>query len=300
MSRQAADELLAEANGHLQDGIAGRLELGMDAESAERDAVAAFGNVKTIARQIIERRLQRRDRARLAALSVNHLFLYAALLCFTVSASPLLSGFFLLATVGSLILFAGMAGFARRPASLKVMAVSLGASVACFAAISSVFIDVGRFSGSGLVYRWEARKLADDDARLIQERSEDHGRFQALGFTWESSGRATGRYPMPLTVGDARYGRIDYRYTRNHEEAAAAWTALTDRAPARFDTTALQQVVSGLNNALSNPLPDTVAFCLPAAPYIAVLAGFMGGIDLFCGGLGAAFFRLRRRRRGAA
>ena len=290
------EELVAEAGDHLEEGIAGRRELGLNDEAAERDALAAFGDARTIAKRSIRRRLSPRDRMRILVLAFFHLFLYASVMGFTVGLNPVVSGCLVLATMGSLVAFAGMAVYARRPASLKVTVISLGASLASFTLISAVFLDIGAFGGSGLVYRWQGSSLAAYDAKLIEERTADRAQFDVLEQGWARDEKVAGGYMTPCRVGDPNYGRIEFRVEPRHDLAAAAWTDLQSNYFQRFSTDALKSAEEGIEQALVKPWANWSTFVHPGIPYILFLSMLVGGTDLFFGGLGTAAFALRRRR----
>ena len=297
LPKPVVEELVAEAGDHLEEGVAGRRELGLDDEAAERDALAAFGDARTIAKRSIRLRLSPRDRARILVLAVVHFFLYASVMCFTVGLNAIVNGFLVLATMASLLAFAGTAAYARRPSSLKVTVISLGASLASFTLISAVFLNIGAFGGSGLVYRWQGSSLAAYDAKLIEERTADRARFDTLEQGWARDEKVAGGYMTPYRVGDPNYGRIEFRVEPRQDLAAAAWADLQSNYFQRFSTDALEAAEEGTENALVKPWANWSAFVWPGAPYILLLAALVGAIDLFFGGLGAATFALRRRIR---
>lgn len=114
-----ATALVAEARDHLEDDVQARLELGATPEEAERQAVAAFGEVRAVAGTIVQRVEGRLKSARVGWLGGFYLLLmlYSWAVCRHLDAGRLAD-----APFGALVGFAWVSFRIRHPAPILVVA----------------------------------------------------------------------------------------------------------------------------------------------------------------------------------
>ncbi len=154
---------LAEVDAHLRDGIEGRLELGLDPESAERETIVAFGRVSELARLLIGEGLSRFRVARLRWLAAyfSTVFIYVSAVAYvSESAHPLTVLGLFAAGILTCLTGGAVASFrARRAAPIQIMASGLAASFLIWAAMGGFMLNLWAYGGMGYVGRFSANRL---------------------------------------------------------------------------------------------------------------------------------------------
>lgn len=307
LSRSLTDEdvalRIAEIDAHLQEGIEGRQELGLDREAAERDAVAAFGDAKKVANGLVREAFARRDAVRLRWLGAAFTLFVVGI----VMGPPIMQwselgyhSIFVLAwiCVGAF----GIAAFrARRPAPIPVLITGLGATFLLCVLTGTLWLNLGEFGGIGSVgpYDQDRNRVQLSD-RLTVVRASQATLAEAKR-TLASAGieafKTDGGYRGPeLHRWYAGSDPLKMRVFATGAEAEQQWL-LANRTMGQFDETILTANIDAMDEAMTHPLRNFMAFARQAVPVGVVASGLAMLLDLVAGGLGMAWLRARRGRR---
>jgi hypothetical protein len=293
---------LAEIDEHLRDGIEGRIELGLDHDSAVRDALATFGGVRKVARALVREAFAQRDAARLRWLGIAYSLFIVAI----VAGPPImrLSEFgyhslFVLAW-SSVVAF-GIAAFrARRPAPIPVMTVGSAATAMLCVLIGSLWVDLTAFGGTGMVGPLDDFNRDTLTKRLATVRSSQEtvsdARTALEGPAGAEEFRAGNGYRAPVVrswIVDSQPLRVEV--VKSGTQAARAWMEAGRKIDA-FDVSNLENNLSAIDRAAADPLRNFSSLATQAIPVGLVAAGGTALIDLIAGGLGMAWLTSRRRR----
>ncbi len=163
---------LAEADAHLRDGIEIRVELGLDLASAEREAVATFGDVERVSRAIVRESQARGVSVRLQILGR----VYASLVVLSFVSYRLLEVSVWTALLPFLVIAAGAIGLAftsfraRHSAPIPLAVVGVAATTTLWLAVGATTLNLFHYGGHGSVPRWEAASLVRKDQAWLAGR----------------------------------------------------------------------------------------------------------------------------------
>lgn len=276
---------LAEVDAHLQEGIEGRIELGMKEEAAEREAIASFGDTHKVARSMIRQLLVRWDVARLGFLALAGIAYVVTAQVGVVTQRPdaYMAGLPIVVLFGGL--FVSTAFVARRPATRAVVSVAL-LNVALLWVVSAVVVlnsqPIEGPKGSNLYVA--NRSHLPEMIQKVQGMAASHAEFdrnwaifktpnglQSLNQDWG--------YKVPALYAD---GRIRYT-TTDRRRAADEWERLHASYVTQTTGADLQQYLETLEDVRNHPLanaaknlPGLLRFNLPLAG-LAVIADFIFG-----------------------
>lgn len=298
---------LTEAEAHLREGVEGRLELGLDPDAAERDAVSAYGAAQTVAKAVQREALAPRDVVRLRLLGVAYALFIAGLVGGPTLMEAVRPAYYATFVLGWLAVagFAAASFRARRPAPVQVVSTGLAAAVVLWGLLGTTWLNLYAFGGGGVVPIGEVEEYVGKLRLSIALRTEGRRAFNAGWKTLNGAegveGLREGRgYRIPVLQRDEYYNdRLVVGYVSDPKAATQAWRDFRSYSLYYLDTTRETQNLAAVPAAqadplgnLLNPMPDLIAVSLTAA-------GAAGTIDLAFSGLGALAFGLRRRfRRG--
>jgi hypothetical protein len=162
LEREEIQAVLVETETHLRERMAALEEIGVSAESAAREAIAAFGPAIPYARDMAKaqdetpKALNRPVVAVAASLGAFALLLFpiSSLLVQVLPSTPFLTWMLLTAAVHPVAI--GAASYrSRRTIPLPLAGVSVATGLAMWLVLSVVFLNLYPLGGTGYVPRWE-------------------------------------------------------------------------------------------------------------------------------------------------
>jgi hypothetical protein len=294
---------LAEIDAHLRDGIEGRQELGLDAESAERETLMAFGTARKVAKSITANPARTTLRPRLMWIGTGYTVFFTFLMggWAIVERFPASYVWFFWAIIACVIGFAVAAFRARGPAPFQLLAVAAGATISCWFAVGLSWLNLYAYAGGGVIPPGQAGRFLEENRRLLAERSADRQVFESgwnllrspLGI---EALRTEGGYTAPVIQPVSYDRRPQYTILATAKEARKAWSDLSQRGRGLFDTVRPQSNITAILQAQADPWGNLLSQLPDVLTAGAVQGGAICVIDLTFGSLGAVAFVYRRRR----
>ena len=294
---------LVEAEAHLTEGVEGRLELGLSVEEAEREAVAAFGVVRTLAQATRPEKVKTRVTLLLGGYALG-LFFMAYGFSF-LEREPRSIECVLYAWIGLGLLFAVAAFRARRPAIIPVLSAGLIGAVTLWGVVGGTWLDLYPYGGGGVVPPGEADRQLTQAKRMLAERSTDRALLErGLASLRSPSGieslRVAGGFRAPVVKAYWGYDeRVVFTVVPDAEVARTAWISAGRQQRSALETDRLEGTVEAIPMARAEPTWHSLLNCAPNVLLSGVgVAAGATVIDLAFSGLGALVYSLRRRRNG--
>jgi hypothetical protein len=162
LEREEVDAVLVETEMHLRERMAALEEIGMSAESAAREAIAAFGPAIPYAQDMAKtqdetpRALNRPVVAVAASLGAFAILLFpiCSLLVRVLPSTPFLTWMLLTAAVHTVAI--GAASYrSRRTIPVQLAGVSVATGLAMWLVLSVLLLNLYPLGGTGYVPRWE-------------------------------------------------------------------------------------------------------------------------------------------------
>lgn len=294
---------LAEAEAHLADGVAGRVELGMELGDAQHEAIESFGTARRVATAGRPTH-EGRPTARVACLGAG----YALAIFFVlfgwrlIDALPQLNLWLFQSWLALGLGFAVAAFRARRPRPLAIGLTAFGATTLTWLFLGTTSLNLYAFGGTGLVPPGSLARMMADDRRLLTERMGNRAIFEA-GWTTirgpqgiEGLHNATG-YQAPVVQQPSYQTSLKYESVPTAKEALRAWSDVRQRGSNLFETESLAANLTAAGEARAAPLKNLLSIASDLFLPNVGIAAFAVLIDYAFGGLGVLAFRLRRPRR---
>lgn len=177
LDAETAAALVAETRGHLEESIQARLELGIEPERAEREAIQAFGEAQRTARGVAAEAARPRESKRGKVLAAAYaLFIVGVVIGpdFMRLSPALYYAVYGLAWI--LVLAFGVLAFrSRRPAPRRVLSIGLIATLGLWGGIGTTWLHLWHHGGMGETPRWHAsdRYAGEDRTSEGRERREE-------------------------------------------------------------------------------------------------------------------------------
>lgn len=295
---------LQEIEAHLKEGIEARLDLGLPREEAEREAITVFGAARPLARQLRES-VHASVAPRLYVMGVGYLlagaFILTAHLLYDRFRDPAFAFLCMFGTIAAG--FVGCSFRARRPAPGPVFATGVGGTVALWILLGSTWMPLAPYGRMGVVPPGFADRQIAECQRLLAQRSAERAVVDTAMMVLQSpigiEGLRSGvGYAAPVTKAQWAYSEpLALTTLSDATSARVAWEDLDRRGRWRFETDVLVSSVAAIKAARNDSTWRSILYTAPSiVPGGVGVALGIALVDMAFGGLGALFFRLRRRR----